>query len=102
MHQSKSGRTGRQLSADQFDNLPNEAFIRQSQLINGGIVPFSASTLWRRIRVGRFPRPTKLSDQITAFRVGEIRQWLRCPDNYTANQEEALGLETKNPGRDAT
>ena len=86
----------------EFDALPDTAFIRQSQLINGGIVPFSASTLWRRIRESRFPRPTKLSDQITAFRVGEIRQWLRRPDNYTVNQEEALGLETKNPSRDAT
>ena len=82
MHQSKSTRTGCQLTADQFDNLPNEAFIRQSQLINGGIVPFSASTLWRRIQAGKFPQPTKLSDQITAFRVGEIRKWLANPAGY--------------------
>lgn len=65
-----------------FDNLPNEAFIRQSQLINGGIVPFSASTLWRRVKKLRFPQPTKLGDQITAWRVGDIREWLANPAGY--------------------
>lgn len=38
------------MSQSDFDKLPNEAFLRQSQLINNNIVPFSASTLWRRIK----------------------------------------------------
>ena len=86
----------------EFDALPDTAFIRQNQLLSTSIVPFSASTLWRRVRAGRFPAPVKLGDQITAWQVGELRRRQRSPDHYTVNQEEALGLETKNPGRDAT
>lgn len=65
-----------------FDNLPNEAFLRQSQLINTGIVPFSASTLWRRIKEGRFPLPIKMGDQIVAWRVADIRKWISDPSSY--------------------
>ena len=77
-HQSSSRATV------EFDALPDTAFIRQSQLINGGIVPFSASTLRRRIRAGKFPQPTKLSEQITAWRVSDVRQWLNDPASYEA------------------
>jgi len=56
--------------------LPLEGFIRQSALIPS-IVPFSAATLWRKVKSKDFPAPVKLSERITAWRVQEVRAWLQ-------------------------
>lgn len=58
-----------------FDNLPASGFIRQAQLIPT-VVPFSSATLWRKCKSGDFPRGYKLSERVTAWRVGEVRAWL--------------------------
>jgi predicted DNA-binding transcriptional regulator AlpA len=55
--------------------LPKSQYIRQSQLIPF-IVPFSSATLWRKVGTGEFPRPVKLSERITAWRVVDVEQWL--------------------------
>lgn len=57
-------------------DLPAVGFVRQSQLIPA-IVPFSSATLWRRVNSGDFPRPVKLSERVTAWRVEDIRAWMR-------------------------
>lgn len=67
----------------EFDKLPDEALIRQSQLLGTGLIPFSASTLWRMVRRGTFPPPIKLSAGITAWRVADIREWLDSPEGIT-------------------
>ncbi|MBV7459055.1 MULTISPECIES: AlpA family phage regulatory protein [unclassified Acidovorax] len=66
-----------------FDTLPDSAFIRESQLVQSpkrpGLpapLPFSAPTLWRMVKAGRFPAPIKLSDRITAWNVGSVRAWI--------------------------
>lgn len=59
-----------------FDDLPDAGFIRQAQLIPH-VVPFSSATLWRRCKSGLFPAPVKLSQRVTAWRVGDVRDWLR-------------------------
>jgi prophage regulatory protein len=58
-----------------FDDLPASGFIRQAQLIPT-VVPFSSATLWRKCKSGQFPKPVKLSERVTAWRVGDIRQFL--------------------------
>lgn len=58
-----------------FDDLPATGYVRQSQLIPAP-VPFSSATLWRKVKLGEFPKPIKLSESITAWRVGEVRDWL--------------------------
>jgi prophage regulatory protein len=55
--------------------LPETGFIRQAQLIPY-ILPFSPATLWRKVRAGEFPKPVKLSERITAWKVDEIRTWI--------------------------
>ncbi|MCX7069232.1 MAG: AlpA family phage regulatory protein [Methylococcales bacterium] len=54
--------------------LPETGFIRISELIK--IIPFSASTIWRKAKNGTFPKPYKLSEQITAFDVVEVKNWI--------------------------
>lgn len=64
-------------STDSRFTLPGDGYVRQSQLLR--VVPFSSATLWRRIQCGRFPRPVKLSERVTAWRVDAVRQWLADP-----------------------
>jgi predicted DNA-binding transcriptional regulator AlpA len=58
-----------------FGELPATGYVRQSQLIPAP-VPFSSATLWRRVKAGTFPKPVKLSERVTAWRVEDVRQWL--------------------------
>ncbi len=68
-----------------FDELPDSAFVRLRQLLSSAVIPFSATTTWRRVREGTFPRPVRISPQITAWRVGQIREWLRCPSEFVVD-----------------
>jgi predicted DNA-binding transcriptional regulator AlpA len=54
--------------------LPDSGYIRISALIK--IIPFSASTVWRKAKNGTFPKPYKLSAQITAFKIEDVRAWM--------------------------
>lgn len=55
--------------------LPATGFVRLSQLVPS-IIPFSAATLWRRVKAKQFPAPVKLSAGVTAWRVEEVRAWM--------------------------
>lgn len=66
-----------------FDQLPDSAFIREAQLVRSAKrpevpapLPFSAPTLWRKVAAGTFPKPHKLSERVTAWRVADVRAWL--------------------------
>lgn len=66
-----------------FDALPDSAFIRESQLVQSpkrpeapAPLPFSAPTLWRKVKAGTFPKPIKLSERVTCWKVGEVRAWM--------------------------
>lgn len=70
-------------SIPSFDTLPDSAFIREAQLVQSpkhpdrpAPLPFSAPTLWRKVKAGTFPKPTKLSERVTAWKVGDIRAWM--------------------------
>ena len=60
-----------------FDDLPDDAFVRLRQLMEHRLVPFSPTTTWRKCRQGEFPLPIKVSLGITAWRVGDIRNYLK-------------------------
>ncbi len=68
-----------------FDDLPDSAWVRQSQLVRDPKhptrptpLPFSPATFWRLVASHKFPKPTKLSERVTAWRVGEVRAWLNA------------------------
>jgi prophage regulatory protein len=54
-------------------------FIRQKQLLP--ILGFSAPTLWRKVRDGSFPKPVKLSTNITAWNKADILLWIEEKKN---------------------
>ena len=69
-----------------FDRLSDAGFIRLALLIGIGVIPFSESTLWRKVKVGEFPQPVKISSHITAWRMSDIRAWVTDPAAYRAQE----------------
>ena len=66
-----------------FDHLPDSALLRETDLVRSpkrpnatAPLPFSAATLWRMARAGTFPKPIKLSERVTAWKVGDVRAWM--------------------------
>ncbi len=57
--------------------MNNKGFIRQKNLIV--ILGFSAPTLWRKVKAGTFPKPIKLGENMTAWRIEEVHQWMDDP-----------------------
>ncbi len=54
--------------------LPQTGFVRLKQILAPrGPIPVSKSTWWAGVKDGRFPKPMKLGDRITVWRVEEIR-----------------------------
>lgn len=50
-------------------------FIRQAQLVPA-IVPISAATLWRWVKRGTFPAPTKIGPGTTAWHSEDVAAWI--------------------------
>lgn len=63
-------------SLQHFDVLPNSAHVREpvARAVSGA----SHATIWRWVKVGKFPAPRKLSERINAWNVGELRAWLNA------------------------
>jgi acyl dehydratase len=63
----------------QHNQLPQTGFLRAAQILGNpkagipAIIPVSPSTWWAGVKSGRFPRPVKLGERITAWKVEDIR-----------------------------
>lgn len=62
-------------AAQTFDTLPDSGYVRFAQLVPA-VIPASRTTLWRWVQESRFPKPAKLSSGVTAWRVGDVREFL--------------------------
>ncbi len=78
-----------------FDDLPDSSLVRLNQLLSTAVIPFSAATAWRRVREGTFPRPVRVSPHVTAWRVGDIRKWLKDPGGFIASDHESSTAVSK-------
>ena len=62
-------------------------FIRITALAStakrSGRLPLSPASIWRLARLGEFPKPIKLSEAITAWRIEDIENWeaARCAES---------------------
>lgn len=75
--------TTREPNKSVFDQLPDSALLRESQLVRSpkrpnstAPLPFSAPTLWRMVRAGTFPAPVRLSARVTAWKCSAVREWM--------------------------
>lgn len=53
--------------------LPKHGYSRASQLLP--FLPFGSTTLWCWSKDGRFPKPIKLSDAVTAWSNADVHAW---------------------------
>ncbi len=75
---------------NQSNVLPATGYIRQKELVGcratpkraaqSGIIPFSATTLWRKVNAGEFPKPVRLSENVIAWPVEVVRKWMESKD----------------------
>jgi prophage regulatory protein len=56
-------------------------FVRQPTVLNEWN-PVSPATLWRQIQAGKFPKPLKLSQGVTAWRRSELEAWASDPVGF--------------------
>lgn len=54
-----------------FPLLPDDAHVRLPVVT--GLFACSPATVWRRVKSGAIPAPRKLSERLTAWRVGDLR-----------------------------
>ncbi|MCL7487591.1 MAG: AlpA family phage regulatory protein [Desulfobulbaceae bacterium] len=65
--------------------LPETGFLRLANIIGDAkasppipaIIPVSKNTWWAGVKSGRYPKPIKLGPRITAWRVEDIREFIR-------------------------
>lgn len=51
--------------------LPETGFLRLPQVLS--LFPVCRSTWWAGVRTGRYPKPVKLGERCTAWRVEDVR-----------------------------
>jgi predicted DNA-binding transcriptional regulator AlpA len=72
---SNDKKGGQYMSKDskipEIQELPEGGLVRIKQVLK--FVPVSRSTWWSGVRDGRFPKPFKLSERVTVWRVSDIR-----------------------------
>ncbi len=56
------------------NTLDNDGYLRLPDVLK--LIPVSKSTFWEGIKTGRYPKPVKLSERITAWRVSDIQKFL--------------------------
>lgn len=72
-----ANRSGFVMERQENRDVAIDRYVRERQLV-GQCLPFSASTLWRKVRAGTFPAPVKLGPSITAWRERDVAEWLKA------------------------
>ena len=63
-------------------HIPETGYLRLNQIIGNkkskppipAIIPVCSSTWWNKVKKGEYPSPVKLSRNVTAWRVEDIRE----------------------------
>jgi prophage regulatory protein len=55
----------------------NTGFLRLPEVLQ--LIPVSKSTWWAGVKTGRFPKPVKLGERITAWRAEDIQAYIASP-----------------------
>jgi prophage regulatory protein len=58
--------------SQELNELPQTGLLRVKQVLR--FVPVSRSSWWAGVKAGRFPKPFKLSERVTVWRVADIRK----------------------------
>jgi prophage regulatory protein len=75
--------------SDQKNTLPSTGFVRLHQIIGDkkrgipGVLPIGRTTFLTGIKSGKYPRPVKLGERTTAWRVEDIRNLINSLGGVT-------------------
>lgn len=58
--------------------------LRLPQVLD--LIPVSASTWWAGVKTGKFPRPVKLSERVTAWKVKDIRRVIDGDTDFSVSR----------------
>ncbi|EGE09637.1 helix-turn-helix transcriptional regulator [Moraxella catarrhalis] len=64
--------------------LPTQGMSRAKDILP--LLPFGKSTLWQKVKSGKFPQPVRLGKNCTAWRNQDIHDWLADPIAWEQNQ----------------
>ncbi|HAI94812.1 MAG TPA: transcriptional regulator [Xanthomonadaceae bacterium] len=65
-----------------FNPLPVTGFLRLSEVLR--LYPVAKSTWWAGVKSGRYPKPVKLGERCTAWRVEDIRALIEAAGKEAA------------------
>jgi hypothetical protein len=71
-----------------LDDYPEA--IRLRLITAWRLVPLSTSILWRKNRRGKFTTTVNVSKPITAWQLGQMRQWLIDPARFQQARQKPL------------
>lgn len=57
-----------------FDSLPDSSNVRLPVVM--ALYAISSATVWRNVKIGKIPKPRKLTVRTTCWNVGELREFL--------------------------
>ncbi len=67
----------------EYSGIPEVGYLRISQIARNpkkpdtpAPIPVSPVTIWRWVAAGKFPKPIKLSGNVTAWKAEEVRTWM--------------------------
>ena len=73
---------------DVITNGCGEELLTANQLKLTGSHPFSNSTRRRKIQNNEYPKPIKISPQMSLWKAGDIRRWRQDPNGYSSTEGE--------------
>ena len=67
-----------------MQGIPETGFVRLSQVLS--VIPVGKTCWWEGVKSGRFPKPIKLTERCTAWKVEDIRHLIAELSNPESRQ----------------
>lgn len=64
--------------------IPEIGFLRIKQILE--IFPIGKSTWWQGVKDGRFPKPVKLGERTTAWRVEDVKALIQSVSSKSSSK----------------
>ena len=64
----------------ELKNLPETGLLRVNQILR--FIPVSRSNWWAGVKTGRFPKPFKLGQRITVWKVEDVRKLIEGSNGH--------------------
>lgn len=65
--------------------IPETGFLRLTQVLS--VIPLGKTCWWEGVKSGRFPKPVKLTERCTAWRVEDIRELITVLSNRSPSND---------------